>query len=265
MTSKRELVEEDDSGGWIYTFADLMTLLLVFFVLMFSLSKVEVYEFQVAMRSLNEAFQGAHGANSLIDLPHEAPVKTEVPEEIEEVLPAANLAEENAQKPNENEADFKAISLEAEWTRMAEEVNEELAAAIASDSVEVGTPKDGRLVINVKGDVVFEPGSADFHAEMMSTFDSIVLLMRKNPEYKLRINGHTDNIPIQTTRFPSNWDLSAIRATNVLRYMVRGGIELDRVTATGYGESVPLASNRTLEGRSQNRRLEFVLEKEDKE
>ncbi|EAR61033.1 OmpA/MotB family protein [Neptuniibacter caesariensis] len=263
MSSKKELIEEEDNAGWIYTFADLMTLLLVFFVLLFSLSSVEVDRFEKAMRSLNDAFQGEDGANSVIELPHEAPVKTEVPEEIEEVLPATNIADAEGEKPQENEAEFQDIELQTELNRMADEVSQELQAAINSDMAEIGTPKDGKLVISLKGDVVFDPGSAEFHAEMMTTFDSIVLLMKKNPDYKLRINGHTDNIPIQTTRFPSNWDLSAIRATNVLRYMVRGGIDLERVTATGYGESVPLESNRTLEGRAKNRRLEFVLEKED--
>ncbi|PIE23616.1 MAG: hypothetical protein CSA60_04140 [Neptuniibacter caesariensis] len=265
MTRKRELLAEDESGSWIYTFADLMTLLLVFFVLMFSLSKIEVDQFEKTMRSLNEAFEGGDSANSLIDMPHEAPVKTEIPDEIKEVLPASDIAEDAAKKPNENEAKFQDVALDAEWTRMAEEAGEELSAEIARESVEVGTPKDGKLVIYVKGDVVFEPGSAEFHKEMMTTFDTIVLLMKKNPDYKLKVNGHTDNTPIQTARFPSNWDLSAIRATNVMRYLIRGGVELDRVTATGYGASTPLASNRTVEGRSRNRRLELVLEKEDKE
>lgn len=261
MRTKQELLDENETGGWIYTFADLMTLLLVFFVLLFSLSSVEAERFEETMRSLNDALKG-EGANSVIDLPHDAPVKTEVPEEIEEILPAKDLAEQDSDKPTESEVESQNVVVDSEWTRLTDEFNQQFQVAVATDAVEVGTPKDGKLTIKVKGDVLFPAGSADFNAEMMTVLDSLVLTLKKNPDLKLSIQGHTDNIPIETTRFPSNWELSAIRATNVLRYMVRGGLDVDRLTATGYGESVPVADNSTLEGRAQNRRLEFVLQKD---
>lgn len=261
MNSKKTLIEEEEGAGWIYTFADLMTLLLVFFVLLFSLSSVEAERFEKAVRSLNEAFQGDDGANSIIDLPHDAPAKTEIPEEIEESLPATDIADKEAEKPKENEAESQNVAIDSEWTNLTDELNQQFQIAVASDAVEVGTPKDGKMTIKVKGDVLFPSGSAEFNTEMMTVLDSMVLTLKKNPDLKLSINGHTDNIPIETTRFPSNWDLSAIRATNVLRYMVRGGLDVDRVTATGYGDSVPVSSNATLQGRAENRRLEFVLEK----
>lgn len=265
MSAKNDLINEEESGGWIYTFADLMTLLLVFFVLLFSLSSVEVEQFEKAMRSLNQALTGDDGANSIIDLPHDAPVKTEIPEEIEEVLPATNIAETEAEKPNENEAESQNVVIDSKWASLTDEFSKQVQVSSARNAVEIGTPKDGKMVIKVKGDALFPPGSAEFNAEMMTTIDKLVLLLKKNPDLKVRINGHTDNIPIETSRFPSNWDLSAIRATNVLRYMVRGGIQIDRVSATGYGESIPVASNITIEGRAKNRRLEFVLERESEQ
>lgn len=261
MQNKKQLLEEDEGGGWIYTFADLMTLLLVFFVLMFSLSSIEKEEFEKAMRSLNQALTGSEGANSIIDLPHDAPVKTTVPEVIEEVLPATDIAEQDADKPKENEAENQNVAIEAEWRRLSSELEKQFQVSVATDAMEIGTPKDGKLVINVDGDLLFPSGSAEFNVEMMTTLDTMVLMLRKNPDYKLSIRGHTDDIPIQTTRFPSNWELSAIRATNVLRYLSRGGVEIERMSATGYGDSDPIATNATLQGRAKNRRLEFVLEK----
>lgn len=261
MQNKKQLMEEDDSGGWIYTFADLMTLLLVFFVLLFSLSSIEKEQFEKAMRSLNQALQGEDGANSIIDLPHDAPVKTIVPEAVEEILPATEVADSEAEKPKQNEAENQNVAIESEWRRLSSEFEKQFQVAVATDAMDIGTPKDGKLVISVNGDLLFPSGSAEFNVEMMTTLDSMVLMLKKNPEYKLSIKGHTDNIPIQTTRFPSNWELSAIRATNVLRYMARGGVPVERMSATGYGDSAPVASNDTLEGRSENRRLEFVLEK----
>ena len=261
MDSKQTLIEESESADWLYTFADLMTLLLVFFVLLFSLSSVEVERFEVAMRSLNEAFQGEPGANSVIDLPHEAPVKTEVPERIEEVLPASDLSDEQADKPMENEAEKLNTALDTALQSLTEDIANELQVEVLTDAVEVGSPKDGKLMVKVSGDLLFPSGSAEFNPEMMSVLDSMVLTLKKNPEMKLSIHGHTDDIPIETARFPSNWDLSAIRATNVLRYMVRGGLEVERVSATGYGDSKPVVLNDSIENRAKNRRLEFVLER----
>lgn len=261
MHGKRELMDEDESGGWIYTFADLMTLLLVFFVLLFSLSSVEKEQFEKAMRSLNQALQGDDGANSIIDLPHDAPVKTIAPEIIEEVLPATNIAESDSDKPSQNEAENQNVAIESEWRRLSSEFEKQFQVAVATDAMEIGTPKDGKLVISVNGDLLFPSGSAEFNIEMMTTLDTMALMLKKNPDYKLSIKGHTDNIPIETARFPSNWELSAIRATNVLRYMARGGVEVERMSATGYGDSAPTAPNDSIEGRSKNRRLEFVLEK----
>jgi chemotaxis protein MotB len=260
MSSKDSLLEENDSADWLYTYADLMTLLLVFFILLFSLSSIEAERFEVAMRSLNEAFHG-EGANSIIDLPHEAPIKTEVPVEIEEKLPAQDLADKEAEKPNEAEAKNQNIAIDTELRSLTDEVSKQFQVSLAKDALEVGAPKDGKVVIKVKGDVLFPSGSAEFNREMMTVLDTMVLTLKKNPQMKLSIQGHTDDIPIETSRFPSNWDLSAIRATNVLRYMVRGGIDLDRVSATGYGESKPLVPNDSLENREKNRRLEFVLER----
>jgi len=255
------LVEEDEGAGWLYTYADLMTLLLVFFVLLFSLSSIEAERFEMAMRSLNEAFQGESGANSIIELPHKAPIQTELPVANEESLPAQNVADEQAEKPNENQVKDHSVVIDAEWRQLTDDVSNQLQLAVGESAVEVSAPKDGKVVIKVSGDLLFPSGSAEFNPEMMSVLDSMVLTLKKNSNMKLSIEGHTDNIPIETARFPSNWDLSAIRATNVLRYMVRGGLGIERVSATGYGESKPLVLNDSLENREKNRRLEFVLER----
>lgn len=263
MNSKRILIEESDSGGWIYTFADLMTLLLVFFVLMFSLSSIEKEKFQEAVRSLNMAFAGETGANSVIDLPHEAPVKSEVPEEIEEVLPATDIAEEQGEKNAKNDAETQNVAIDAKWKSLSDDLQRQFQVSRASDAVEIGTPKDGRMTIRVQGTVLFPVGSAEYNREMMPMLDSLVLTLKQNPDLRVSIQGHTDDRPIETARFPSNWELSAVRATNVLRYMIRGGISPERVQATGYGDSVPLVENSSEFNRAKNRRLEFVLERKE--
>ena len=87
-------------------------------------------------------------------------------------------------------------------------------------------------------------------------------LFRENPDYRITIRGHTDDLDIDTVQFPSNWELSAVRATTVLRYFIQQGIDLERMSATGYADFFPLVPNDTVENRARNRRVEFVLEKE---
>jgi len=94
-------------------------------------------------------------------------------------------------------------------------------------------------------------------------FDDLIDILFDYPDYNINIKGHTDNIPISTEIFPSNWELSAIRATTVLKYVISRGVNPDRLTATGYGDVMPLLPNTSEENRTQNRRVEFVLEKKD--
>lgn len=93
--------------------------------------------------------------------------------------------------------------------------------------------------------------------------DEIAQIIQEFPDFNVNIKGHTDNVPISTNKFPSNWELSAIRATTVLRRLTEKGIGAERLTATGYAELLPLGPNDTDEDRQKNRRVEFVLEKED--
>ena len=263
MGTKALLDSEPESNEWILTYADLMTLLLVFFILLFSMSTLENEKFTDAVRSLNMALEGAKGANSVINMEHEAPVKPEIPQESEEVLPADNLARSESELPNEAAMDSQNVAIDAEWQRLTDELESKFQIANATNAVEMGQPKDGKLVIRVKGSALFPSGEAEFHPQMMPMLDGIVQVMRKNPQYKVNIQGHTDNLPIRTLQFPSNWELSAVRATTVLRYFVRGGVQPTRVTATGYGDAIPLVVNNNLENRAKNRRIEFVLEKSE--
>ncbi len=261
MNSKSLLQEEGLQQEWMITFADLMTLLLVFFILLFSMSSLENEKFSHAMRSLNLALYGSSGANSLIDFAHEAPVKQEVPEEMEEVLPAVNRATIASDQPFEGEQSSQTVAVDAEWRRLTDELAQRFQQANALDAVEIGDPRDGKVTIRVSGSALFPSGSAEFHARMMPMLDGVVRILLNNEQYKVNIQGHTDNIPIETMQFPSNWELSAVRATTVLRYFIRGGVAPERVTATGYGDSLPLAPNDSVANQTRNRRIEFVLEK----
>ena len=122
--------------------------------------------------------------------------------------------------------------------------------------------EEEKVVLTVPSVSLFKPGRADLQQEGRPALDRVIETVKKQKGFKTHIQGHTDDVPIFTDRFPTNWELSAARATAVLRYFIDKGIEPEKLTATGYADTFPLASNDSEIGRSSNRRVEFVLEKE---
>ena len=122
---------------------------------------------------------------------------------------------------------------------------------------------EGRIVLRIGGQVLFDTGSADLLPEATKVLEGVIQIIKEYPQYHVEIQGHTDNRPIHTPEFASNWELSAIRAATVLRYLIGKGIPGDRLSATGFADLRPLASNDTPEGQQRNRRVEFVLKEKE--
>ena len=264
MSARRQIIDESEPS-WMVTYADLMTLLLVFFVLLFSISTVKKEQFASTIRSFQLAIGDTGG--SLIPLPEElrAPA-IEVPDTFEQKN-ADQMEKPDLVVQEQEEVklpEMPAVDKDEELVYLSNSLKDVFASMGVADTVDVGEPRDGKIRIRVMGSVLFESGDAAFNRQMMPILDALLDKLEQNPEYKIGIQGHTDNIPIETARFPSNWELSAIRATTVLRYLVRGGIDPERVTATGYGDALPIGANDTAEQRAENRRIEFVLEKVSK-
>jgi len=261
----RRLFEEstDDSGGWITTFADLMTLLLVFFILMFSMSSVQTERFQQVISSIQNSLQstgslidfaGSGVNSSLIELPLSKPVAS-APVDVG-VEPEKLASKQVQTQPSTNEGGDK-------WKQMANTLRSRLSSKEVDHLVKVSLPKDGVIAIQIQGSILFESGSTYLSYEVDPVLDTLLELFRQYHGYSINIKGHTDNIPISTDHYESNWELSAIRATTVLRYFLSRGVNPRRFTATGFGDAVPIASNTTIEGRTKNRRIEFVLERQE--
>ena len=122
-----------------------------------------------------------------------------------------------------------------------------------------------RIHLTIDGRYLFDSGRSDLKDRAKIIFNNLAQMFREYPDYKVDILGHTDDLAINTERYPSNWELSAVRATTVLRYFIQQGLDPLRMSATGYADSIPLVPNDTPENRMLNRRVEFVLEKETKE
>jgi chemotaxis protein MotB len=130
-----------------------------------------------------------------------------------------------------------------------------------ADGVDLAFDGD-QINLQIDGRYLFESGQVVLKDRARFIFANLAQMFRDYADYSIAIRGHTDDLNIQTTQFPSNWELSAIRATTVLRFFIQQGIDPERMTATGYADYLPLVENNSLENRARNRRVEFVLEKE---
>jgi chemotaxis protein MotB len=146
---------------------------------------------------------------------------------------------------------------------MVGEMNSAIKKHNLGDDVSV-TAVDKEIIITLKEKVTFMPGEAETLKSSEPMLDSIAQIVKRYPAFLVDIEGHTDNVPIKTRLYPSNWELSVARSTNVLKYFInRHGIDPSRLSIKGYAEQKPLATNDTLENRAQNRRVEIRLKEKE--
>jgi len=237
-TYHNTFITYDDDATWLVTYADLMTLLLVFFVLLYTLTSVERNQYSKAIDSVKIRIENSEELIGLMDLVN-----------IPELLDTRITLEDITGLKSREKSLFEDLS---RFARSSSE-KEFLSTRI----------QDGKIIVNINGKALFGSGSASLNPSAAPVIDDLVDILYDYPDYTVNIKGHTDDLPISTEFFPSNWELSAIRATTVLKYLISRGLLPDRLTATGYGDSMPLLPNTSEENRAQNRRVEFVLEKKE--
>ncbi len=130
---------------------------------------------------------------------------------------------------------------------------------IKSGAIKVAV-RDGRLVVELSEKILFDSGRAKLKKDGEKALSAVTAILKQVPDRNFQVAGHTDNVAIRTRRFRSNWELSTARAVNVVKFMQEEGLDPKRLSAAGYGQNSPVASNDTPEGRAQNRRIEIVLQ-----
>ena len=236
MRKEREDQFKVDTSAprWLTTYGDLVTNLLCFFVLLFAMSTINLKKFQRAVLSIQGALGVLPGQISLQELEEMAP-------ELEN-----SLLEELAKKDMEQ--------LQA--------AKQQLQTLIADEGLggSVTITMEGRgLVLRFADTVLFDLGKADLKPGAKRILDKISKVLLNLPN-QVRVEGHTDNLPISTVQFPSNWELSCVRATTVVRYLSeKNGLPADRLSAAGYGEHRPVAPNSSEDSRRLNRRVDLVI------
>ncbi len=238
MARKKKHPEHVNHERWLISYADFITLLFAFFVVMFAVSRVDTNK----MGRFSESFSKAVGIEALSTagsgiLPGEGAV----------MPPIAGSGDGDGDATgNELEGLKKAL------TQKSENGEDSLKA------LEIIAVRN-ELVLRFPVGVVFDSGNDDIKEAALPALMAIAKEVASRP-VELRVEGHTDDKPIHTVRFRSNWDLSACRATAVVSELAKsGGIEPPRLSAAGYGEFHPLASNATPEGRAKNRRVDIVV------
>ena len=237
---------EDEEGGsaWVVTFADMMTLILVFFILLYTLADFEDESYRKLVESI-QVFDGDGSQISIIDF---ATRKGRNPQ------PLAAVEDMLGMHPGSVPVENLKPALVAEMESMIDSTD-------LADSVELAYHGD-KIILQIDGRYLFASGQAELKERARFIFANLGQMFRDYADYGIAIRGHTDDRNIETTQYPSNWELSAVRATTVLRFFIDQGIDPERMTATGYADYLPLVDNDSVENRARNRRVEFVLEKE---
>ncbi len=234
---RRIAADHENHDRWLISYADFITLLFAFFVVMYAISAVNEGKYRVLASSLGSAF----GKAPTDDAP--------VPQ-----LPTVTLPPEVKQRTLKQQ---QAIEEQAHMTAVASSLLEVMAPLAKDGQVRVTQSRRG-VSIEINANVLFEPGRAELEPGSLAVLGAVAEKLRREP-FNLEITGHTDNIPISNSAFPSNWELSAVRASSVVRLFADAGIDPARLFAIGREASLPVAGNETAEGRARNRRVELMI------
>jgi len=239
---------------WMATFADLMSLMMCFFVLLLSFSEMDVQKYKQLAGSMKAAF-GVQQEVEATSIPLGTSI---IAQEFSPAQPEATVVNEVRQQTMDEMKQNLKVEEAAKAEDKAEELKEMLKKEISEGLLEISTIED-QVIIRIQEKGSFESASAKVSPGFRGTLNKISNALNQ-VEGKIIVAGHTDNIPIQTYEFPSNWVLSAARAAAVADAMTREDqIDPNRVEIRAYGENKPIDSNDTAMGRAANRRVEIIV------
>lgn len=241
-------ISEDEGGGgapeWMCTFSDLVTLLMCFFVLLFAMSTIQEETF----KELVESMKSALGVQQIPE--------TGTREGL--VMMVQPSPDSKKERPD-NAMDEMGGMVQKEVQEIVSDVKELVMFNKLGGKVRVEENEDG-AVITISDMVLFEPGASSISSGGLDVMVKIAKVLAQFA-YPIKVAGHTDNIPINTEKYASNWELSANRASDVVRFLISQGIDPRLLSAEGYAEFRPVADNKTAAGRAKNRRVEILYER----
>lgn len=238
---RRIAYDHENHDRWLISYADFITLLFAFFVVMYAISAVSENKYRILASSLGNAFGKPGASTEVSDMP--------VPQ-----LSTAALPPEVKQRTLKQQ---QALEEREHMTEVANNLLEAMGPLVKEGKVRVTQSRRG-VSIEINANVLFAAGQAELAPQSLAVLRAVAEGLRKEP-FNLEVTGHTDVTPISNSTFASNWDLSAVRASSVVRLLADSGIAPARLYAIGREASQPVASNATEEGRARNRRVELMI------
>lgn len=237
-SKRRKKHEEHTDESWLIPYADILTLLLALFIVLFASSTVDVQKMQQLSTVFSSIFDSGEG---VFEQP--SPVEPQKPESAEKDSDSAYLEDQEALSQIKGNVDeFIAVN----------ELEKQFATKLTDEG----------LLVTIRDSILFDPGKANVKDEYQNIAKELSKLLVFDPPRHVIITGYTDDVPMNNAEFASNWELSVMRAVNFLKLVVDENVKLDPAffSAKGYGENEPVASNKTDEGRAKNRRVEVLIQ-----
>ncbi|MFZ4535650.1 flagellar motor protein MotD [Propionivibrio sp.] len=248
MARRKREEDHPNHDRWLVSYADFITLLFAFFVVMYALSTVNEGKYRILSDSMTSAFRNVQINTSSQLITPVAPV-----------IPVASPIQTIQQQSVMSKGQEKTKQLEREKMRnVAKEILEVMAPLIEQGKVRVIETNRG-VTIEINDSILFSPGQALLQPPLVKAMSAIAEVLVPT-DFPITIEGHTDNVPIKTPQFPSNWELSAVRATTVLRLFADSGVAPERLTAIGYADTRPVEPNLLVDGRARNRRVTILID-----
>ncbi|OGT19960.1 MAG: hypothetical protein A2V90_07815 [Gammaproteobacteria bacterium RBG_16_57_12] len=249
----RRQEEEDKHDRWLISYADFITLLFAFFVVMYAISSINEGKYRVLSDSILSAFESPRG-----------PVVT-----MEKTLPTqpfsigtmdvirAPIASQSNEAKNEKLEVLQQLAQDKVMAKIASDITEAMTPLINDDLVTI-TQNELWVEVTINSNILFPSGTATLQVDAAPVLKNLAKVLG-NLKNDIQVEGYTDNVPIKTEIYPSNWELSAARAANVVHLFMNEGVDPRRMAAIGFGEYRPVGDNGSAEGRSKNRRVAIII------
>ncbi|MFP4161541.1 MAG: flagellar motor protein MotD [Ectothiorhodospira sp.] len=257
---KKKHEEHQNHEAWAIPYADLLTLLLAFFVVMYAISSVNEGKYRILSESMISAFKTPPKSVDPVNVGEV--VRTPTPSMIQSSPQTApvDLSQQMDRSLEEILGDMDMEGLSAailSIDTMADEIEEAMAPLIEAGMIDVGRNKLW-IEVEINTSILFGSGSAELASDAVPILQRLAAILEQFP-VRVHVEGHTDDVPISTSVYPSNWELSAGRAATVVNLFARNGVDPDQMAAIGFGEYRPVGDNDTPEGRMENRRVNIVV------
>lgn len=240
---RRESDDPENHERWLVSYADFITLLFAFFVVMYGISSINEGKYRVMSGAIISAFRSGPGVGTMGMATPQQPIPVSVT--VHPNPPREKTSQSRSQKKES-------------LRNLANDLNQALAPLMAEGKVRVTEGALG-ITVDINASVLFALGEARLDLRAVRVLGAVGRVLAET-DFPIIVEGHTDNIPISTVQFPSNWELSAARAASVVRLFIDTAVDPRRLTASGFGAERPVADNATSEGRQRNRRVAIKIE-----